>query len=278
MSPEFGLRPTQAQLIHQFTQGEREIPYPPEFFALEGTMSQQEMEMAYEDGMFDPDVYAVLRGDYEDVEAKVHPKEGRFRFLFPVAFGLTCSQVYTAAVEGLQGNMPEAAQSAGAALLFLGAAEHLDYLSGRYYSEMLRYMAKQHCPPIYSPAALEEMSEESFHAGVMVGANAQQAIASIFARDPRVTEQAMSQDDPYEALREYGGPAGLAMRVARIVLTAEKEEITTDQMATLRHARQLIDQTNFNPETLCENGMDIYERMNQILDRDDEAGPDDALL
>ena len=273
---EFTLRPTQSRLISRFTQGERDEPFPSEFLALDGTFDQQRLEEEYEMGAFDPDVFAVLRGDYQDIETQGHPKEPRFRYACPMAFGLTCSQGYMAAVEAIQGDIPAAAQSAGMALIFLGTAEHLDYLSGRYYSEMLAYVGKHHCPPLYSPAAMEEMSEESFRAGVRVGASAQEAIASIFSNDTSVPDKALSYEDPEEALMAYGGPVGLAMRVARIVLTAEKETLTPQQISTLRHARTLIQETNFDPNTLCQDGIDIYGRMNEILDQNDQSEGDQS--
>ncbi len=255
-----------------------------EYLAASGLLSQEELEVLREQSPtdFNIDVIGVLQHVYPDeekaelkttkVSAKAEPNHPGLCLAWSAYSGLCGAQglVYWAS-----GNAGGAVESFAIATAFGIGAKVLNDKSGGANAVEVKDFVVDHCPPKYSERYVDGLVGEAFRHGVEAGIGITQRLGSA-----RMTEKSYDTGPIYrsadgkvviDSLSELAFSLGkssevAAKKIARIVLIKRAgEQLSEEQIETLRRAKSLMDVTGLPPEVFCEKGQEIVAEMNSII-------------
>lgn len=265
MNPEFDIsRHPKAQLIERFTKYENRppIPTPDEFRVAFGDLTAEEAADIAENSLypFNVDVVGVLTQVYDDVETNILHKEvekSEAKPMWPGVYtallGLSAYSTVRAVQEYSAGQTTMAAIDAGFATLYVAGAVILDHRSHGTNHQVLKELFHDHCPPVFSPRAMEKNMKQAFAVGYQLGSSEVR---------PETSTEHNTSDQKEENLSDT--VIGIVDR------WKEGQELSPDEIRTLRLAKLAVKMMGVEPEDFCERGQEVIGNVETILARNDQ--------
>ena len=262
--------PAKVELVKQMTRfsnpHRNALPTKTELRIAMGDLTAEEAANLVENSQepFDPDVVGVLTGVYTDREDSINQKFLEEVYTEPVkpwmcAFATGAAAVFAmlATKDLSKGEIGHGVFRAGLSALFAGEAYFLNYLSkGTNGKQLLDYL-RRHCPPVYSPSAMREETQNAFEAG--------QLAATIFSRvniDPNL--EFGQQENTNTGMMVDGN--SLAQRVTEIVTNWRNgTSLSPNDMRTLQLAKAVVTGMNIRPNDFCPDGQSIISDLDKII-------------
>ncbi|CAN5162040.1 hypothetical protein BH09PAT2_BH09PAT2_09650 [soil metagenome] len=289
MNVESRIYPTttfKTELISKFTDHTRTTPTHAEILAAQGDiLSANDMatlnDLTRNNPMINTDVVGVLMDNYDYRE--VQPVEN------PLAAPLfaTFAAQSLIKIAGVFKNMhyqENTDANAELAITYAALAAAVNYYYHGTPASITKEVLSLHCPPVYSPKALEQARREGARGSHMFSARMmnegleklrkaiQQNIVSEQETFDKSVYKSLNDEVEYHSIEELYNNFGtsdeseISLKIGVILRHAEKRFLNVSELEMLRKAKSLMDIRGIADWYFCQEGQNQLEMLNLLVD------------